>query len=273
MLQFTKYHGAGNDFLLVDDREATVDLDTAAIATLCARRLGVGADGLILLRPDDTADVRMIYFNADGRESTMCGNGGRCLAHFAHAMGAAGEEMSIRAIDGIHTARLLDGGARVRLSMSDVGAIEDLGDGRVFLDTGSPHVVERLDRFPDDFVAHCRSIRMSDRFRADGVNVNVLVRTADERRLRTYERGVEDETLSCGTGAVAAALTILRDEARSGAVGLRTPGGILTVEATRDGHTGRFGNIHLEGPVHPVFHGRMEGGRSLDEFDAFVGFS
>ena len=258
MLHFTKYHGAGNDFLLIDDREETFELDAPAIAALCTRRLGVGADGLILLRPNHTADMRMVYFNADGHESSMCGNGGRCLAHFAHAVGAAGEEMTIRAIDGIHTARLLDGGARVRLSMNDVDHIEDLGDGRVFLDTGSPHVVERIEAFPKDFVVHCRTIRNSDRFRAEGVNVNLLVDDGDVRRLRTYERGVEEETLSCGTGAVAAALTVLHGERRSGVVGLRTPGGVLTVEATHDARTGRFENIHLEGPVHPVFHGQTE---------------
>lgn len=255
-LNFRKYHGAGNDFVLVDARRglAFPRTGTALIARLCDRHFGIGADGLILLEDHEEYDFAMAYFNSDGRPSTMCGNGGRCIVAFARDLGIERETYRFLAADGPHLARLLPGG-EVALQMSDVAAIE-AGEDFYFLDTGSPHYV----RFVDDLdgvavVADARKIRYNDRFRAEGTNVNFVHATSAGLRIATYERGVEDETLACGTGVTAAALAAA---ARGGATGRQTVevqarGGNLRVSFLRA--TDGFQDIWLIGPAQFVFSG------------------
>jgi diaminopimelate epimerase len=253
---FHKYHGTGNDFILIDDRKGHFpDADIALIAHWCHRRFGIGADGLILLRRDDHYDFAMRYFNSDGRESSMCGNGGRCIAHFAFQLGLTGPEMTFRAIDGPHQARLLPGG-NVSLKMQDVPSIENLGNGW-FLDTGSPHVVIKqvIDNH-DDLIQAARAIRYNDRFSDAGVNVNFMdVKGDNSIHVRTYERGVEDETYSCGTGVVAAAIALKGANGADGhhEVSITTLGGNLSVSFRLS--AGSASEVWLTGPATPVFTG------------------
>lgn len=253
---FHKYHGTGNDFILIDDRsDRFLDTDSEGIAHWCHRRFGIGADGLILLRKDDQFDFAMRYFNSDGRESSMCGNGGRCIAHFAFQLGLTGPEMTFMAIDGPHQARLLPGG-NVSLNMQDVASIEHLGNGW-YLDTGSPHVViAQTISSHEALLKAARAIRYNDRFRDAGVNVNFMEPKGEGHiHVRTYERGVEDETYSCGTGVVAAAIATKVATGAEGPqeVGIATLGGNLTVSFRMVG--GKATEVWLTGPATPVFQG------------------
>ena len=206
IIEFYKYQGTGNDFIMIDDREKEFDLtDNDLIAALCERRMGIGADGLILLREHDTLDFEMIYFNADGKQSSMCGNGGRCIIAFAQMLEMTENETTFTAIDGEHKGRLMDDG--IYLQMQDVKKIEGVGDGLV-LNTGSPHYIEMVDELDYiDVDKQGRKIRNSAPFKKDGINVNFVL-DASELQVRTYERGVEAETLSCGTGVVATAIAM-----------------------------------------------------------------
>ena len=189
IIEFYKYQGTGNDFIMIDDREKEFDLtDNDLIAALCERRMGIGADGLILLREHGTLDFEMIYFNADGKESSMCGNGGRCIIAFAQMLEMTGNETTFMAIDGEHKGRLMDDG--IYLQMQDVKKIEGVGDGLV-LNTGSPHYIEMVDELDYiDVDKQGRKIRNSVPFKKDGINVNFVL-DANELQVRTYERGVE----------------------------------------------------------------------------------
>ena len=206
-MPFHKYQGAGNDFVLIDQRDQPrIDRrNQPLIARLCDRRFGIGGDGLMLLANHPDYDFEMIYFNADGRPGSMCGNGGRCMVAFAKKLGLFAEETHFLAVDGPHRARLPRPGW-VELHMNDVEAVEMTPD-YFYLDTGSPHYVQFV---PDldqvDVVRQGRAIRYNDRFRERGTNVNFVERRTDGLGIATYERGVEDETLACGTGVTAAAL-------------------------------------------------------------------
>ncbi|MFM2135515.1 MAG: hypothetical protein RL021_915 [Bacteroidota bacterium] len=254
-VNFSKYHGCGNDFILIDAREPFPVLSGERIAQLCNRRFGIGADGLILLTTEDGYDFRMVYYNADGGRSTMCGNGGRCITAFAQQLGLRGPHYRFMAEDGPHEADLLNNGA-VCLKMKDVEKVGEIG-GRIFLDTGSPHVVEVVDGLSDfDVCLQGRSIRNSAPFKEKGTNVNFVERDADGIFVRTYERGVEDETLSCGTGVTAAALAAAHRgwiAADSSFCAVRTPGGALRVRFRRSGDG--FSDVWLEGPAVHVFDG------------------
>jgi diaminopimelate epimerase len=261
-LDFRKYHGAGNDFILVDDR-AGADFptnDVEWIARLCDRHFGIGADGLILLRNHPAYDFEMIYFNSDGRPSTMCGNGGRCIVAFARDLGIIRTaECRFLAADGPHGARLLPNG-RVALQMTDVAEIET-GEDFFFLDTGSPHYV----RFVTDLagvavVPAARAIRYGDRFRTAGTNVNFVEPLATGLRIATYERGVEDETLACGTGVTAAALAHAARHKQYGpqAITVQAKGGMLEVRFDYRADAG-FQNVWLHGPAEFVFSGTWGG--------------
>lgn len=251
--EFYKYQGTGNDFVLIDNRQQQFPKNnTKQIAHLCNRKFGIGADGLILLEDHDSVDFTMVYYNSDGQPSSMCGNGGRCIVHFARHLGVITDSATFEAIDGMHSAQL--DGDRVSLKMNDVDHITP-GDGHVFLDTGSPHHVEMVTELDDyDVFAKGRQIRQQV-YGSAGSNVNFVEAKGDsDFKVRTYERGVEDETLSCGTGVTAVALAMhFQQKTTENQVRLHTPGGELTVTytLTDSGYT----DIYLEGPATQVFKG------------------
>ncbi|SFQ66113.1 diaminopimelate epimerase [Hymenobacter arizonensis] len=271
-MTFHKYQGTGNDFVIIDDRAMEFDeTDHAYIARLCNRRFGIGADGLMLLRDLTGYDFEMVYFNADGRPSSMCGNGGRCLVAFAKYLGIIEDTAHFLAIDGPHDAKVEDDGT-VRLKMIDVAPPQEAEVGAVpgreddvFLHTGSPHHVHFLDpaEAPSlaDFnvFAAGHDIRYDQAYDPAGTNVNFVEVPGDPSQpwpVRTYERGVEDETLSCGTGVTAVALAASGRGAQS-PVRLRTPGGDLEVSFDKRADGG-FNNIWLSGPAVRVFGGVLE---------------
>ncbi|MDI6739248.1 MAG: diaminopimelate epimerase [Candidatus Edwardsbacteria bacterium] len=262
-MKFYKMSGTGNDFVLLDNRDGRLPADLGGLVLkLCHRRNGVGADGALVIERSDKADFRMRYLNADGGEVAFCGNGGRCIAYFAHAISAAPARMTFIAGDGPHTASV--SGRRVKLSLRDpqdvrLNFILDL-DGRgyaaSFADTGVPHVVipvAELDRFA--VLETGRAIRNHRLFQPDGTNAN-FIEIADRHhlRIRTYERGVEDETLACGTGATAAAVVSALRGLVDTPVECRTQGGeILTIHFDRDRDS--VANVFLEGDVRLLFTG------------------
>ncbi len=250
---FFKYQGTGNDFILIDDRNALFPRDEAAfIEKICHRRFGIGADGLILIAKCEDADFEMIYFNADGKIGSMCGNGGRCAVHFANFLKIFDKNTVFKAYDGIHSASIA--GNIVSLSMRDVEKAEKIGE-HYFLNTGSPHVVcfvNDAENYP--VVSEGKKIRYADFYAPGGTNVNFAEKKSAEIFVRTYERGVEDETYSCGTGvtavALAACLTDGREEVR-----INTRGGMLNVRFRLE--NGVFSRIFLEGAAEQVFEGKL----------------
>lgn len=251
-LHFYKYQGTGNDFVMVDNRKKQFAGSREIIEKLCDRRFGIGGDGLILLENDDTADFKMVYYNSDGNESTMCGNGGRCLVAFAHFLGVFEGHCTFNAVDGLHEAEI--SGDMVKLKMIDVTEMAKMENDFV-LNTGSPHYVKYVQALDDlDVFSEGRHIRNSDMFKKEGINVNFVEEALDGLFVRTYERGVEDETYSCGTGATAAALTYLIDRDAT-SVPVRVLGGQLKVHAEKNG--GGFSEIWLEGPAVQVFEGNI----------------
>lgn len=264
-INFSKYQGTGNDFVLIDDRtypgrthpgreRAFPIADQALVERLCHRRFGIGADGLILLQDDPDYDFRMVYFNADGAEGSMCGNGGRCIVRFAHDLGLFDSETRFRAVDGEHIAVVCED--EIFLKMSDVTGVGDRS-GLTFLNTGSPHVVQFVDDLESvDVVAEGRAIRYSEAFQ-NGTNVN-FAQIIDDNTLfvRTYERGVEDETYSCGTGVTAVALVAHRQRNMPDPVFIQTIGGNLRVSFNPH-PDGRFDSIYLIGPARRVFTGTI----------------
>ena len=261
-LSFSKYQGTGNDFILIDNRENKIRLSEMQIKQLCDRRFGIGADGLILIRDLTGFDFEMNYYNADGNESSMCGNGGRCITAFARTLNRIKDKAIFSAIDGRHEAIVTsEAPFIVKLKMSDVTAIEVQKDF-VYLDTGSPHYVKFVvDVASFDVVSEGRKIRNSERFREKGTNVNFVQTTDGGLIVRTYERGVEDETLSCGTGVTASALAAVEKNVavdKNGVMNIQTPGGKLKVYFEKNG-TG-FKNIWLEGEATFVFSGVVEAG-------------
>jgi len=254
IIEFYKYQGTGNDFIMIDDREKEFDLtDNDLIAALCERRMGIGADGLILLREHDTLDFEMIYFNADGKQSSMCGNGGRCIIAFAQMLEMTESETNFMAIDGEHKGKLMDDG--IYLQMQDVKEIEGVGDGLV-LNTGSPHYIEMVDELDYiDVEKEGKKIRNSAPFKKDGINVNFVL-DATDLQVRTYERGVEAETLSCGTGVVATAIAMhYANCIEETLVSVKTKGGELTVSFEE--FNGGYRNIWLSGEASMVFAGEF----------------
>lgn len=252
-MEFYKYQGTGNDFVMIDNRNIQFPKNKALVAKLCDRRFGIGGDGLILLENHDTADFKMVYFNSDGSESTMCGNGGRCIVAFAEFLGIIAGRTTFEAIDGTHEAYIRNG--IIKLKMIDVDRIYEAADGHT-LNTGSPHLVSWISDLQNfDVYNNGNKIRNSATYSREGINVNFAEQISeDEIAVRTYERGVEDETFSCGTGATAAALTFLKDkDARE--VKVMVLGGNLKVYAGRDGDS--FKNIWLEGPAEQVFKGEI----------------
>lgn len=258
-IPFVKYHGAGNDFILIDDRSRQIEAMLSAdwIAAACHRQFGVGADGLMLLQPgSDGADFFMRYYNSDGRVSTFCGNGGRCMVAFGKALGLYADQCRFQGTDGGHAGECIAPGL-VRISMQDISGIEQLDPHTFILQTGSPHYVRFVeDVMQVDVLAEGRTVRYADRFAPGGINANfVHLSERGALTIRTYERGVENETLACGTGVVAAAVAAseyLREDLMRFTVAAR--GGDLAVDFQRDGN-GRYSNVWLTGPVARVFEG------------------
>jgi len=255
-LEFYKYQGTGNDFVLIDNRTLFFPKeDNNLIERLCDRRFGIGADGLMLLENADGYDFRMVYYNADGKEGSMCGNGGRAISKFAMDLGVViSNEAKFIAIDGEH--EFIYKNNLVRLKMIDVENI-DVYNNDFVLNTGSPHYIKIVDNVEmDNFVEDAKSIRYNDDFKEKGINVN-YISIGDEVNIRTYERGVEDETFSCGTGNVAAALCVAQiKDVHAGSVSLNTKGGMLTVYFTKEAN--KFTDIWLEGPATYVFKGNID---------------
>ncbi|TAE67631.1 MAG: diaminopimelate epimerase [Bacteroidetes bacterium] len=255
-LHFDKYHGTGNDFVIVNNLRGDVQLTTEQVAFICDRRFGVGADGLMLLNSHSTFDFEMVYYNADGKPSTMCGNGGRCLAHFAFRNGIQKEVLVFDAVDGLHTAIMLPNNW-VKLQMTDVLTVQQHTENSFELDTGSPHYVQYVPQLYNlPVVDQGRAIRNSPTYAAQGINVNFVENIDQFLHVRTYERGVEDETFSCGTGVTAAAITTATQQGKY-QVAIKTKGGELSVNFTKNADQS-FTDVWLSGPASFVFAGVIE---------------
>ena len=257
-LSFYKYQGTGNDFILVDNRKNEISLSREQINKLCDRRFGIGADGLMLLNEKSGYDFEMKYYNSDGNEGSMCGNGARCMIKFVYHLGIHRELYKFLAVDGAHEAEI-DTDGIVSLKMKDVRTIKKF-HGDFIVDTGSPHYIKLVPHVMDiDVFKKGYEIRHSKEFEDEGINVNFVEQTdeVDKILVRTYERGVEDETLSCGTGVTAAALVCYHNENGFNEVEVKTSGGDLTVEFDRVDDD-RFENIWLCGPAERSFEGTVE---------------
>jgi len=259
IIPFVKYQGTGNDFILVDNRSnAFSAISQKEIERVCNRRFSIGADGLILLNQKDGFDFEMKYFNADGNPGSMCGNGGRCIAQFAYDLGMRKSSFHFIASDGEHNAELDTGSNIINLKMKDVSGYKEV-DGHFIVDTGSPHYIKFVTEVMDvDVVKEGTEIRYSEPFAKEGINVNfVEEKEADELIVRTYERGVEDETFSCGTGVTACALVCHHNDVGYNDVTVTTKGGKLVVKYDRS-YDNQYTNIWLCGPVVRTFEGKAE---------------
>ena len=257
-IHFYKYQGTGNDFIVADNRKNEISLTTTQINNLCDRRFGIGADGLMLLNQKTGFDFEMKYYNADGNPGTMCGNGGRCMTKFAYHLGIHRELYRFLAADGVHEAEI-DTDGIVSLKMKDVNTFRKFHNDFI-LDTGSPHYIKMVMNVMDlDVFKKGSEIRHSKEFEEEGINVNFVeqLEEADKIIVRTYERGVEDETLSCGTGVTAAALVCYHNENGFNEVEVKTLGGLLSIEFDRIDEN-KYENIWLCGPAEKVYEGTVE---------------
>lgn len=257
-LEFYKYHGTGNDFVMIDNRSNSFPKEnTQLVAHLCDRRFGVGADGLILLDNDSESDFRMIYYNSNGNLSSMCGNGGRCLVAFAKKLNLIKNETTFIATDGLHYATVAADGT-VSLQMIDVKEIKNTPEYS-FLNTGSPHHVKLVSNLEHYNVKeNGAAIRYGELYGHEGSNINFVTKINENTfSLRTYERGVEDETLACGTGATAVAIAMnATGKTDLNAINLNVKGGKLAVSFEKI--DGKYTNIFLKGPAEFVFKGVIE---------------
>lgn len=260
-LEFYKYHGAGNDFIIIDNRKKQFDAKPKLVNYLCDRHFAIGADGLMLLENHDIQDFTMRYFNADGYEATMCGNGGRCIVAFAKSRGIIQDAARFMASDGLHNATIseMSKGFYVKLQMQDVNLLSQTENPN-FIDTGSPHHIELVDNVDEiDVYGQGAQIRYSKKYQnVGGVNVNFIQDLGkDNIKIRTYERGVEDETLACGTGSTAAAIYYgLRKKLSTALILVEAVGGDLEVSYEINGNFAR--NVFLAGPAMEVFKGQIE---------------
>ncbi len=256
-IKFYKYQGSGNDFILIDNRNNSFqNIENQAIAKICNRRFGIGADGLMLLTLREGYDFEMIYYNADGNIGSMCGNGGRCIVAFAKHLGIIDFETNFLAVDGPHYAKITAEGNWVELQMIDVEKVNRDGEAFV-INTGSPHyVTEVVDLIAIDVFNEGRNIRNNETYKIDGINVNFVEQKLDHLFVRTFERGVEDETYACGTGATAVAMAMAHQK-NIGHIetSLVVLGGKLKVNFDYDGNT--FTNVFLCGPAEKVFEGEL----------------
>lgn len=267
-VKFYKYQGTGNDFILIDDRQLTFPAnDFDLVAKLCNRKFGIGADGLILLQPHEKLSYYMKYYNSDGNESSMCGNGGRCLAAFALHLNLVEQSHTFLATDGEHQVQFTmdeNNQLLVHLKMKDVLNIETRANHAFVLNTGSPHYVQ-FQAEPvsvTNLVEFGKSVRYNDEFKQHGINVNIVQPEGLHHiHMRTYERGVEDETLSCGTGVTAAALSAaVLNHLPNGhhTIHVNTPGGNLSVRFKINTAENKFEEVWLTGPAVKVYEGVVE---------------
>lgn len=255
-IPFNKYHGAGNDFIIIDNRHSEFSkLSTKQIAFLCDRHFGIGADGLMSIQNDTNYDFRMVYYNSDGKEGSMCGNGGRCITRFAQKLGLIKQSAHFITIDGVHDSFINEN--KIKILMTDVSFI-DKEFGYFHLNTGSPHYVTFVkDVLSMNIFTEGKKIRYSDKFKTKGTNVNFVEKTDSGIIVRTYERGVEDETLSCGTGAVASAIVHAYDHPNGEYnTHIKTKGGELTVSFKKISNE-NYQQIYLTGPAEFVFEGEI----------------
>jgi diaminopimelate epimerase len=258
-IPFFKYQGTGNDFILVDNRsKAYSNLSQEEIERICDRRFSIGADGLMMLNQKDGYDFEMKYYNSDGKPGSMCGNGGRCIVRFAYDLGIHKESYRFLASDGQHEAEIETGSNIINLKMKDVPGYKE-ENGHFIVDTGSPHYIKFVkDVMGVDVVKEGTEIRYSEPFAKEGINVNfVQSKGDDEIIVRTYERGVEDETFSCGTGVTASALVCHHNEVGYNDVTVDTKGGQLVVKYDRS-YDNKYTNIWLCGPAEKSFEGKVD---------------
>jgi len=256
-IKFQKYQGTGNDFIIINNNSLYFpQKNQALIKRLCDRKYGIGSDGLILINPCDKTDFEMRYFNSDGFLGSMCGNGARCSVKFANSQNIINDNTFFNAYDGKHSGSINKD--IITLSMNSVNIIKKFNDD-LFLDTGSPHyvkIVENLANF--DVFNQGKLIRNSSDFKKNGVNVNfVQIISKNEFSVRTFERGVEDETLSCGTGVTAVALAMFHlKKTNSKKIKINTRGGELSVNfnVTKNSYT----DIYLTGHVEMIYSGEIE---------------
>ncbi len=257
-LPFYKYQGAGNDFILIDNRELDFQHnEPKKLAQLCDRRFGIGGDGIMFLELADGFDFKMVYYNADGNPSSMCGNGGRCIVAFAKFLGVIDVETTFVAVDGPHYAKITEEGDWVSLQMIDVAKIDRDGNDFV-LDTGSPHYVKFTEDVAEKNVfVEGKAIRYNETYEEKGININFVEPKTDHLFVRTYERGVEDETFACGTGVTAVAIANALANGKTGFIEtpIKVLGGDLNIKFNYDGKV--FRDIFLEGPAKLVFEGQV----------------
>ncbi|MDP9291169.1 MAG: diaminopimelate epimerase [Verrucomicrobiota bacterium] len=262
MLKFTKMNGAGNDFVLADNRDGALHLDGAQIARICDRHRGVGADGVLLVEPaQNGADFRMRYYNSDGGEAEMCGNGARCFARFAGQLGGQRDEVRFETIAGVITGRCLDGVVELEMSEPRNLRLNESLENFILhsIDTGVPHAVLFVDNIEKVDVAKSGALlRYHERFAPRGTNVNFVQKIdAQTIAIRTYERGVEAETLACGTGVVASALVFHSISGAQSPVQVRVRGGDLLAVGFQK-HGDDFFAVTLTGPAEFVFEGEID---------------
>ena len=254
-VEFYKYHGTGNDFVLIDNRSLFFDKNNIElISKICSRHIGVGADGLILLEDDNLHDFKMIYFNSDGKQTSMCGNGGRCIISFAKKLNIIDDKANFMAIDGLHEGIINDN--TIKIKMNSVSEIHDIHTG-CLSDTGSPHFVKFCDSVDSVNVFEFgRELRNNKEISKDGVNINFTeIVNNYSIKVRTYERGVENETLSCGTGVIASALSAYsKGLVDTNRIKINTLGGELFVSFE---FNNIYENIWLEGPAIEVYKGQI----------------
>ncbi|MBK7213645.1 MAG: diaminopimelate epimerase [Bacteroidales bacterium] len=254
---FTKYEGCGNDFIIIDDRKHIFPEKKEFIVKISDRHFGIGADGVLLLRDHDTLDFEMVYYNSDGSEATFCGNGGRCIVSFAKSLGIIGTETRFLAADGIHSATVSEKNqhiCEVKLEMSNP-VIYSQDEHSCYLNTGTWHYVEFVKKIEDVNVREDgRILRYQERFSPHGSNINFVEFSNNSIKVRTYEKGVEDETLACGTGVTASAIAVSLINGHT-QFEVRTEGGLLAVQFKRDNLS--FTEVYLTGPATKVFEGQL----------------
>jgi len=256
-ISFRKYNGAGNDFILIDDRKNFIVDNKSLISYLCDRHFGVGADGLIILKESNNYDFEILHYTSDGNLGSLCGNGSRCAVLFAYNKNIIGRKTVFKAFDGIHSAEILDD-ELIKMEMNVNSDIVSNSYG-TWLDTGSPHLVIEKDNIDKlDVNNEGRLIRYNDFYKKEGVNVNFIEKISDDQfKIRTYERGVENETLACGTGSTASAICMnFLGRTKSGKITMKCRGGDLNVQFNSSNNG--FEEISITGPAKLVFDGTIK---------------
>jgi|TARA_B100001094_G_scaffold301698_1_gene328231 diaminopimelate epimerase len=255
-INFSKFNGAGNDFIIIDNRNNSIDYNSSLIKHICDRNFGIGGDGLILINESDLYDFEILHYTSDGQIGSLCGNGSRCAISFAYKNNIIGKKTVFEAFDGIHNAEIIDE-ELVKMEMKINSKIIENEYG-TWLDTGSPHLIiekENIDELDVNNLA--RKIRYNEYYKENGVNVNFIEKISDETfKIRTYERGVENETLACGTGSTASAICMnYLGNSDSNIITMKCRGGNLKVEFNSSDQT--FTNISITGPAIKVFEGTI----------------